>query len=77
MTLHNWIDSVNSQGRYVFTAAEAATSSGLTKESARKALSRLSKLLEPRMRRESAGTPSLLPKGRGPFEFSHFKQVSL
>src|SRR5258706_14935976 len=41
------------------------------------ALSRLSKLLEPRMRRELAGTPSLLPKGRGPFETSHFKQVSI
>jgi predicted transcriptional regulator of viral defense system len=41
--LDDWIDSVHSQGRYVFTASEAATSSGLTKESARKALIRLSK----------------------------------
>jgi RNA polymerase sigma-70 factor (ECF subfamily) len=41
------------------------------------ALSRLSQLLEPRMRRESAESPSVLPKGGGPFETSHFKQVSL
>jgi RNA polymerase sigma-70 factor (ECF subfamily) len=41
------------------------------------ALSRLSQLLEPRLQRQSARSPSVLPKGRSPFDTSHFKQVSL
>jgi predicted transcriptional regulator of viral defense system len=40
-TLEAWLDSLQAQGRYTFTSAEAITKSGLTAESVRKALKRL------------------------------------
>jgi len=41
-TLEAWLDSLQAQGRYTFTSAEAIAKSGLTAESIRKALRRLS-----------------------------------
>lgn len=43
MRLDNWINSLHSQGRHVLTSSDVETSSCLTKESARKALARLSR----------------------------------
>jgi predicted transcriptional regulator of viral defense system len=40
-TLEAWLDSLQAQGRYTFTSAEAIAKSGLTAESVRKALRRL------------------------------------